>query len=130
MSLKASEVNARGGPGEDYRTLWTYRVRGLPVQVVAETEEWRRICDPDGGVSWVRSRLLSDARAVMRTEGRDLLMRARPTETARASAILAARSIAVLGKCEKGWCRVTADKTSGWVRAGEVWGAGPGPQCR
>ena len=130
VSTKFGAVNVRGGPGDDHRMLWTYRVRGLPLQVVAETEEWRRVCDPEGGLGWVHKRTVSEARTVMRTGGRDLLMRTRPTESARAGAVLAARSIATLQRCEKGWCRITADKTSGWVRASEVWGVDPAPRCR
>ena len=39
VSLKFNEVNARGGPGDDYKLLWTYRARGLPLQVIAETSD-------------------------------------------------------------------------------------------
>ena len=130
VSTKFSTVNVRGGPGDDHRMLWIYHVRGLPLQVVAETDEWRRVCDPEGGLGWVHKRVLAETRTVMRTQGRDLLLRARPTETARAPAVLAARSIATLGKCERGWCRITADRTSGWVRSSEVWGVDPAPRCR
>lgn len=130
VSTKFREVNARGGPGDDHRMLWIYRVRGLPLQVVAETEEWRRVCDPDGQLAWVHRRLLAETRTVMRASARDLLLRARPTETARAPAVLAGRAIATLGKCERGWCRVSVGKTGGWVRASEVWGVDPARQCR
>ena len=47
VSLKFDKVNARSGPGDDHRLLFVYRVRGLPMQVVAETAEWRRVCDPE-----------------------------------------------------------------------------------
>ena len=50
VSLKFDVVNARSAPGDDSRLLWIYRAKGLPVQVVAETPEWRRICDPEGGL--------------------------------------------------------------------------------
>src|SRR6185437_5073069 len=44
VSLKFDKVNARSGPGDDHRLLFVYRVRGLPLQVIAETSEWRRVC--------------------------------------------------------------------------------------
>ena len=68
VSLKFDEVNARSGPSDDHRLLWVYRVKGLPVQVVAEMGEWRRICDPDGGLSWVHERTTDGHRTVMRTQ--------------------------------------------------------------
>jgi hypothetical protein len=52
VSLKFDKVNARAGPADDSRLLWIYHARGLPLQVVAETDEWRRVCDPSGAVAW------------------------------------------------------------------------------
>jgi SH3-like domain-containing protein len=46
-ALKFGEVNARAGPGEDTRVVFVYRARGLPVQILAETREWKRVCDSD-----------------------------------------------------------------------------------
>ena len=43
VSLKRDKVYARKGPGVDYPALWIYRAKGLPVQVVAETLDWRRV---------------------------------------------------------------------------------------
>ena len=68
LSLKRGEVIGRKGPGTDYPAVWVYRVRGLPVQVVAETSEWRKICDPDGGAVWVH-RLMVDGRRTVMTLG-------------------------------------------------------------
>ena len=45
VSLKFGEVNGRQGPSEDDKLLWTYHAKGLPVQIIAETAEWRRIID-------------------------------------------------------------------------------------
>ena len=73
VTLKFGSVNARAGPGDDYRTLWVYQVRGLPVQVIAESSEWRRICDPDGGVAWVHMRTTDGRRNVMRIDRATLL---------------------------------------------------------
>ncbi len=130
VSTKFATVNARGGPGDDFRLLWTYRARGLPLQVIAETPDWRRVCDPEGGVAWVHRRTVAETRTVLRTSGREVALRRRPSETASAAAMLAGRAIASLKQCDKGWCRISADKAQGWVRQGEVWGTDEAPQCR
>ena len=130
VSLKFDKVNARAGPGDDHRLLWVYRVRGLPVQVVAETAEWRRVCDPDGSLVWVHKRTTDGRRTAMNVRRTPVLMRRRPKDTSRVVAYLNPRSLASLVRCEEDWCRVKADETSGWVRAGELWGAGEAVQCR
>jgi SH3-like domain-containing protein len=130
VSLKFDRVNARAGPGDDHKLMWVYRVKGLPVQVVAETSEWRRVCDPEGGLVWVHKRTTDGRRTVMNTgEARVTLLR-RPRADARAAAFLNPRALAALDRCEKGWCRVHVDAVTGWARQGDLWGTAPAPQCR
>ena len=74
VSLKFDKVYARGGPGEDYDMKWVYHVKGLPLQVVAETQEWRRVCDADGSLSWVHRRTPDARRTVMRPQAPPVAM--------------------------------------------------------
>ncbi len=130
VTLKFDKVNARAGPGDDHRLLWVYRTRGLPVQVVAETAEWRRVCDPEGGLAWVHRRVTDGRRSVMNTDARPAPLYRKPRIGAETAAYLAPRSLASLMRCQKGWCRVKADRATGWVREGALWGTAEVPQCR
>ncbi|WP_411286996.1 SH3 domain-containing protein [Phenylobacterium sp.] len=130
VTLKFAKVNARAGPGDDHRLLWVYRVRSLPVQVVAETSEWRRICDPEGGLAWVHKRVTDGRRSVMNLKTRPVALYKHPRGKAQVGAILNPKAMAALVRCEKGWCRVRVDGVSGWVREGELWGTAVAPQCR
>jgi SH3-like domain-containing protein len=130
VSLKFDKVNARAGPGDDHRLLWVYRVRGLPVQVVAETAEWRRICDPDGELAWVHKRTTDGRRTTINMNAAPQPLRRRPKDDSRIVAYLKPRALASLDRCEKDWCRVRADDAAGWAPAGELWGAAEAVQCR
>ena len=130
VSLKFDRVNARAGPGDDHRLLWVYKVKGLPVQVVAETSEWRRVCDPEGSLVWVHKRTTDGRRTVMNTKTDRITLLRRPKPDARTAAFLNPRALATLDKCEKGWCRVKVDGVSGWAREGDLWGTAEAPQCR
>ena len=130
VSLKRDEVFGRQGPGKDYATLYVYHSRGLPVQVVDETSEWRKICDPDGGVVWVASAMVDGRRTVMAQGQAALALRNGPDDAAAAAAYLRPRAIAALGRCRAGWCEVNADGAAGWVRQTEVWGLATQPLCR
>ena len=130
VSLKIQTVNARGGPGDDHRLLWVYHARGLPVQVVAENSEWRRICDPDGGLAWVHKRTTDAPRTVIRTQERPLALHSSAKESARVVAYLRPKAIANLTKCdERGWCKIKVDGVSGWIPSPQVWGLDESPQC-
>jgi SH3-like domain-containing protein len=128
VSLKFAEVNARQGPGDDYATVWVYRAKRLPVQVVEETREWRKVRDPDGGAAWVHRRTVDGVRTVFNASSKPLALRAGPKSDSHVRALLAPRSVANLDKCGDGWCRVTADGTKGWAPASALWGADDGKE--
>jgi SH3-like domain-containing protein len=130
VSLKYSVVNARGGPGDEYKLLWVYHVRDLPLQVVAETEDWRRVCDPDGQIAWVLGRTVAERRTVLVEQAQNLTLRKRPDGAAAASAILVSHALADLDVCKGGWCRVRIGHASGWAPANVLWGVDSAPQCR
>jgi SH3-like domain-containing protein len=130
ITLKFGAVNARGGPGADHRLLYVYRAKGLPVQVVAETSEWRRICDPEGRVAWVHKRTTDGRRNVINMGPRPQPLLRRPKASSEPAAFLDVRAMAALVRCEKSWCKVKADGASGWVREGALWGTAEAPQCR
>lgn len=131
VSLKFDKVYARAGPGEDHKLLWVYQAKGLPVQVIAENSEWRRICDPDGGMAWVHRRLTSGESTVMRVKPTRLALHKKPRAEAEITAYMNPRSIAELPKtCEDGWCRVRSEGVSGWAPASELWGTSDAIQCK
>ena len=129
LSLKSSEVHARFGPGLDHRILWEYRVSGLPVQVIAETTEWRKICDPEGAVAWVHRSVVSSRRSVFNASAEEVPVRSGRSETSSVRARLSPRSLVSMDECEEGWCRVRAGRLRGWVRQSAVFGTQDRPLC-
>ena len=127
--LKFDTVNARAGPGDDHRMLWVYKARGLPVQVIAETREWRRVCDPRGGLAWVHGRTVDGKRNVLGASP-PAAIRSKAKPDAKVVAFLRPDALAALDECKSGWCRIKVERVSGWVSAASVWGATDKPQCR
>ncbi len=123
ISLKSSHVRARQGPGLDYPILWEYHAAGLPVQVIAETSEWRKVCDPDGAVAWIHRTVASGRRYGFNASGQEVMIRAGRAEASAVRARLQPRSIIVLEACEDGWCEVRARRLRGWVPQRALFGA-------
>ena len=67
VSLKSDKVNMHIGPAKTYEVKWLYQRAGLPVEITAEFETWRRIRDADGTEGWVYHSLLSGRRTGMVT---------------------------------------------------------------
>ena len=47
-SLRSDEVNVRTGPGTRYPVDWVFKRKSMPVEIVAEYENWRKIRDWQG----------------------------------------------------------------------------------
>jgi SH3-like domain-containing protein len=130
VSLKFGEVYARKGPGEDHRILWVWRSKGMPLEVVAETSDWRRVRGPDGVAAWAHKRGIDGRLTVMRIKPGPLAMLAAPKADARVVAYLAPNAVAVLDRSEGSWRRIKASGRTGWAPASELWGAGGPTPCR
>lgn len=130
VSLKFGEVYARKGPGEDYRILWVWRSKGLPLEVVAETSDWRRVRAPDGSIAWAHKRGIDGRMTVMRVKPGPVAMLSSPKPGARVVAWLSPNAVAGLEKSDGDWRKVKAGGETGWVPASEVWGAGAPTPCR
>src|SRR6476619_5402212 len=65
VSLKPDRVNVRGGPTRDHDVTFVYTRAGLPVEITAESENWRRIRDWEGAEGWVYHSLLSGRRTAL-----------------------------------------------------------------
>ena len=130
VSLKSGEVNARKGPGEDHRILWVWRVRNMPLMVVAESREWRKVQAPNGDTAWVKAQMVDGGRSVMRTRPGDLPLLDKPKAGAKVVAYLRSGAVAVQLKHRDGWNQLQAGGEKGWAPADEVWGGGPEPDCR
>jgi SH3-like domain-containing protein len=129
VALKSGEVNARNGPGLDQRILWVWRVRKMPLLVVAESRDWRKVRGPDGGEAWLKEQMVDGSRTAMRAKPGDLPLLAEPKAGARVVAYLRSGAVASQLKAEGGWSKLEAGGESGWAPDAELWGGGPAPEC-
>ncbi len=130
VSLKFEEVRARAGPGDDYDVVWTFHAKGLPVQVVEETREWRKVCDPQGGSAWVHRRTTDGKRTLFRNAEDDVALRTAPKDGAGLVARLRAHAIADFDRAQGDWIRLSVGGKKGWAKASDFWGGADAAQCR
>ena len=64
-SLRSDEVNVRTGPGTRYPVDWVFKRKSMPVEIVAEYENWRKIRDWQGASGWVHQSLLTGKRSFL-----------------------------------------------------------------
>jgi SH3-like domain-containing protein len=131
VSLKPGRVNLRVGPGRDYAVTWLFLKSGLPVEIIQEYDNWRRIRDSEGTEGWVYQSLLSGKRTAMtapwqRDKAGTLLNVYRSADDK--SGVVAKVEPGVLGTlkaCNGQFCRISFSGASGWISQPEIWGAYP-----
>jgi SH3-like domain-containing protein len=128
VSLKADKVNMHIGPAKHYEVKWLYQRAGLPVEITAEFENWRRIRDSDGTEGWVYHSLLSGRRTgvVMARSKDDMIsLHERPDAKSSIAAHLQPGVQGSVRRCTAAWCRVTGPGFDGWVPQERLWGVYP-----
>jgi len=125
VSLKSEKVNLRTGPGKRYPIDWVYQRRGLPVEIIAEFDNWRRVRDSEGVVGWVHRALLSGRRSALAPPPERIFRR---TPEAGAPALFRAKSGVVVEiiSCDGAWCKVSHGDTKAWTKQDGLWGVYPG----
>ena len=135
-SLKSDRVNLREGPSKDHRTAWVFQRAGLPVEIMAEFETWRRIRDAEGTEGWVLHSLLSGRRTALVSpwlrgdKAQPVAIYDRADDR---GGIVARLSPGVLGNirsCDGSWCRIAGQggagtEFDGYIRQDRLWGAYP-----
>ena len=130
VSLKADRVNMRKGPSRSHQVEWVLLKAGLPVEITAEFENWRRIRDFAGDEGWVFHTLLSGRRTVLfapwGTDGDLIPLRRQPSETAPLAAQVGPRVLGDVIACENNWCELDLGEARGWAQQDVLWGVYPG----
>jgi len=123
VSLRASKVNMRSGPGVQYPVEWVYQREHLPMEIIAEYGTWRKVRDWQGTQGWVHQSMLAGKRTFIVTDA----VRTIRSRTDRQSQAVARIEPGVIGRVlgcpsESGWCKVEAAGREGWLRRNEFWG--------
>lgn len=128
VSLKSDRVNVRAGPNKDQDVRWVYTKAGMPVEITAEFENWRRIRDWEGAEGWVYHSLLSGKRTAVVVPAQNSALvpvYESPDAKAAESAKLQPGVMGSIKSCDGQWCLFAGKNFSGYVQQDRLWGAYP-----
>ncbi len=124
VSLRSAESNLRVGPGHHFPAEWTYQRARLPVEIIAEFGDWRKIRDSEGTQGWFHRSLLSGRRYIITLKNK-LPLKKEGDKNARTIATLQNGTVAELLKCKNSWCHIhikSAPSVKGWIEKAHIWG--------
>lgn len=135
VTTRSQPVNVRVGPGTRYDIAWVFLKAGVPVEIIQEFDNWRKIRDVNGAEGWVYQNLLIGNRAgiiVPVAPEKQAALRDSGSNDGRVRAWLEAGFQIELHSCDGAWCAVTATVQTddrrgptyaGYVRQADIWGA-------
>lgn len=130
VSLKAGRANVRRGPGTDFPIDWIYIKRGVPLEVTAESDHWRRVRDHEGDGGWIWHTMLAGERSAIVTGNKEAPqpLHAQAGSETDVVAYLEPGVVTALHGCKAGWCRIEAQGHGGWIAQDALWGVYPGEE--
>ena len=129
LTLKSNKVNVRTGPSSDHDVAWIFQRKGMPVEVTAEFENWRKIRDSEGSEGWILQQMLSGRRFALAPDWnmhKAVALHDAESGGSATLAMLMPGAIAQIKSCTGEWCYVTTDQYEGYAIQAELWGVYPG----
>ncbi len=129
VSLKPNDTPMREGPSKEHQIKWVFKRDGLPVEITAEFENWRRVRDSEGSEGWIyHSRLLAKRTALVAPWSKEATL---PLHDAAGDsnglvAKLQPNVLTNIETCNGKWCRINVDGVRGWMKQDQLWGVYPG----
>jgi len=120
LSLKNNIVNVRYGPGFNYPIKYVYKKKYLPVKVIDQKENFRKIIDLKKNSGWIHISQLTKQNSLIILENKILFKK--PSIFSKPIIKLKEGRLLIITKCKYNWCKVKTEKYIGWLNAKNVWG--------
>ena len=120
LMLKNSKVNVRMGPGLDYPVKFIFKKKYLPLKVIDQKENFRKVIDHKKNSGWIHISQLKKVNSVIVLSNRILFKK--PTFNSKPIANIESGKLFVIENCKKDWCEVSSQNYSGWINMNDVWG--------
>ena len=120
LSLKKNKVYVRYGPGKDYPIKYIYKKKFLPVKVIDEKENFRRIIDHKKNSGWIHRIMLTKLNSLIVLE--EKIVFKKNSKFSEPIVKLEKGRLVTIKKCELNWCQIESGNYSGWIETKNVWG--------
>lgn len=131
VAMRADKVNARSGPNRRYPIEWIYQQQNHPVEIIAEYEQWRKIKDHEGSVSWIRKNLLTNARYALITEQGENNVYEKDSLNSDIVARAEDGTVAKIKRCTPTFCLLTFENNiEGWMQRSILYGIKKGEEIK
>ena len=122
VSLKSNDSNLRVGPSASYPIRLKYVIANIPIEIIEEYKDWRKINDYEGNIGWLHKSLIRGKKfAIVNTpyqEGLQVFNKPKGNNIGK----IGKKNILEVKTCLVNWCKIKYRKNIGWVNKLNLWG--------
>ena len=130
VSTKSDNINLRVGPSINYPIILKYVVNNLPLEIIQEHGEWRKIIDYQKNSGWIHKSLLKGNRNGIiiskKNNSAPLFNNPEGNEVGQ----IGIKNIVSIKKCVISWCKISILEKNFWINIENIWGVYSGEKIK
>jgi SH3-like domain-containing protein len=121
VSTRSDEINVRTGPGVRYPIKWVIVRDKMPLEVIAEFEDWRKVRDFEQAEGWVHRAMLSPKRTALVKDNQKSIYSKKDKKSSKV-AVANKGTLLSVKECDGFYCEVEAKSVDGYIEIKNLWG--------
>jgi SH3-like domain-containing protein len=124
VSLRTAQVNLRIGPGKEYPIVWVFMAQNVPMMLLAEFGQWRKLQFVDNSEGWVHQNLVSNKNTAIVTKDHAVMYKYSAESVPIAK--LEKNVIVNVLKRQDDFIKIEVNGMKGWIKKKYTWGVNDG----
>jgi len=121
LTLKYNRVKVRQGPSFEYPVKFIYKKKYLPIKIIDDKDNFRKITDLKNNNGWIHVSQLSKKKSAINIHNLSIIFK-KPNIYSQPMAKLEKGKIVIVKKCKEDWCKIITNDYKGWIFKNYLWG--------
>ena len=121
LTLKYNRVKVRQGPSFKYPVKFIYKKKYLPIKIIDNKDNFRKITDLKNNNGWIHVSQLTKKKSAINIHNLSIIFK-KPNIYSQPMAKLEKGKIVIVKKCKEDWCKIITNDYKGWIFKNYLWG--------
>ncbi len=121
LTLKYNRVKVRQGPSFEYPVKFIYKKKYLPIKIIDNKDNFRKITDLKNNNGWIHVSQLSKKKSAINIHNLSIIFK-KPNIYSQPMAKLEKGKMVIVKKCKEDWCKIITNGYKGWIFKNYLWG--------
>ena len=122
VSIKSDEANLRIGSSKNYPIILQYKIKDMPVEIIDEYENWRKVIDIKDNTGWIHKSLIHGKKTGIISSSQKGIIHIYNKSDGNIIGEINQGIIVKVTSCKVNWCLISYNNFKGWIEKKFVWG--------